>query len=72
MDQPAPTPVFTIPADQTLTLKSFEPTALTMTCGEGQVVISLKTGKVTLNNCTLDDGAKAFWKAVEHMFPRAR
>lgn len=33
-------------------------------CGDGQVVINMKTGTVTLENCTLDAGAKAFWDAV--------
>lgn len=53
----------------TLSIYNFQPTNLTIHCGGGQVVIAFDTGKVTLNGCTLDEGAKAFWDAVERMRP---
>lgn len=54
------------------TVSSFanaQPRSITISCGTGSVEISLKDGKVTLTNCTVDDGAEAFWKAVELLAP---
>lgn len=42
---------------------------LIVSCGNGQVTISLKTGAVTFKDCEPDEGARRFWDAVEHMFP---
>jgi hypothetical protein len=45
---------------------------LVISCGEpgkgGSVTISTKDGHVTLDNCAPDDGARAFWRAVEMMY----
>lgn len=53
-----------------LTLEPFRATSMTFACGTGQVVISFETGKVTFYGCTPDEGARAFWNAVERMFPK--
>ena len=45
--------------------------SLTISCGKGRVKIPMSTGKVELENCDLDDGAAAFWRAVETMYPGA-
>lgn len=42
---------------------------ITISCGKGTISISTETGKVTLNNCEVDDAAKSFWNAVEMVFP---
>jgi len=45
------------------------PQNMIISCGHGTVSISLETGKVTLMDCSLDDGALAWWKAVEQFAP---
>ena len=45
------------------------PSNITFQCGAGSVSINIETGAVTLTNCTIDEGAKAFWKAVEYLAP---
>ena len=62
------------PSSYTATIPSFTmitPGAqnLIISCGKGTVNINLETGKVTLIDCALDDGAKAWWKAVEQFAP---
>jgi hypothetical protein len=54
------------------TLSIIQPYAqnLVVSCGHGgNVTISLEDGKVTLTDCSLDDGAKAWWAAVEQFAP---
>lgn len=50
-------------------IQDLRPKNLVIACGKGHVSISLEDGKVTLTECTIDDGAKAFWKAVETFAP---
>jgi hypothetical protein len=54
----------------TTQLFSFDPhPSLTISCGsKGSVVISTKDGSVTLNDCPVDDGARAFWEAVARLY----
>lgn len=62
------------PLPQIITVPSAEITItnnLIISCGKGQVIISMKDGKVTLKDCTADEGAKAFWDAIEKQFPRS-
>lgn len=51
-------------------IDNFKVSNLMISCGGGNVSISLETGKVTFTNCTPDEAAKSFWDAVERMFPR--
>ncbi len=37
----------------------------------GKIEIDCETGKVELINCTLDEAAETFWRAVEDLFPGA-
>lgn len=47
------------------TISSFAPpTCMIFTAGKGQVKIH-QSGKVELENCELDEAAKAFWDAVQ-------
>ena len=39
---------------------------------DGGYWLTTKHGSVKYDNCTLDEGAKAFWAAVERYFPYAR
>lgn len=49
---------------------AIQPSYLSIRCGAGgTVTVSLQDGKVTLTNCPVDEGAKAFWKAVERFAP---
>lgn len=48
-----------------------EMNSLTIACGDGQIVINYKTGKVTLpKDQKLDAVTLGFWKAVEKCFPK--
>ena len=51
-------------------ISQFRATHFTIPCGTGQVIISFDTGKVEFKDCTPDEGAKAFWDAIERMYPR--
>ncbi len=44
---------------------------LIIQCGQGSVTISTKDGHVTLNRCSPDEGARAFWDAIERVYPGA-
>lgn len=46
-------------------------TATTLTIGDDVLTIDLKTGKVTTTG-TLDDGARAFWRAVATAYPEVK
>ena len=63
-DQP-PVSGYTVTPNSSLSFINPVPSNLVIACGNGQVSISLKTGKVTLTNCPVDKGTQAFWKAVE-------
>jgi len=52
-----------------ISIADCQPRSLIIACGSGQVVISLKDGNITLTDCSVDEGAKAFWKAVELFAP---
>ena len=57
-------------APQILAVK--KPGSLNISCGEkGQIIISMSDGSVSYRDCTPDEGAVAFWAAVEKMFPGA-
>lgn len=57
------------PLDFTITSKVS--TSIWIQCGEhGNVSISLQDGSVHLERCTPDEGARAFWDAVQRTFPR--
>jgi hypothetical protein len=59
---------FVTATDKDLSVKFPQYTMLTIQCGKGSVIIHTDTGKVELTGgCTPDEGAKAFWNAVEKM-----
>ena len=62
-------PLISVPSEQVISIGDLQPKSLIIACGAGQVSISLRDGKVTLTNCTVDEGATAFWKAVELIAP---
>lgn len=66
---PADLPNLNYPVAGVYSFTNPQPTFLTISCGTGNVSISLNDGKVTLTNCPADDGAKAFWNAVEQFAP---
>lgn len=45
-----------------------EPTYFTISCGAGNVAISMKDGTAKFTNCAPDEAARAFWKAVYAMY----
>jgi hypothetical protein len=45
-----------------------QPAITVPACGTGHVRISLDDGKVTLTDCTADEGARAFWDAIEKSY----
>lgn len=42
---------------------------ITISCGTGSVSINTETGQVTVTDCSLDDAARAFWRAVASIGP---
>lgn len=44
------------------------PQSMIISCGKGSVSISVDDGSVKFTDCSPDDGAKAFWKAMRAMY----
>lgn len=70
-DAPKGNGLYTVTGNSTTAIASAitGPTALIISCGSGEVSISMKTGKVELKNCTEDEGARRFWDAIQRMYP---
>lgn len=47
----------------------FSPTTFTFPCGKGDVIVSVETGSVQFNNCSLPAAAEDFWWDVAQAFP---
>lgn len=51
---------------------NWQSASISIACGKGYVSIRYGDGKVTYNDCTPDEAAKGFWKAVSENFEGAR
>ena len=50
----------------------WQPSSLVISCGEGRIRISMKTGEVTFEDCELDEAARTFWFKVSAAWPYFR
>lgn len=66
--EPAPSSTYTIKGSRALSIDSIQqPLFFIIACGKGSVTISMETGHAEFKDCTPNQAARQFWKAVEGM-----
>ena len=59
----------TLPSGSMQSFSIQGPTYLTITCGKGNVSVSMEDGSVKFDGgCEPDDAAKSFWTAIRQMY----